>query len=241
MQITAVTTTRGRPWCFGLLEKYVARSLVKPDQWIVVNDGEPYDYTMGQEVVARDPSQDTLPSICENWLAALPLIRGDVVVILEDDDWFAPDYVGTMAGYLKDYDLAGLAPAVYYHVPSLRWAGMGNGDHASLACTAFTRAALPQVERCCKVFKSVYIDMYLWAEWGTPMCAVQGRKSVLMPNARGNGLRHVGLKGLPGAKGLGQGHQPAGFHDPGGVRLQEWLGADADPYLSLDLATLSLC
>jgi hypothetical protein len=42
----------------------------------------------------------------------------------------------------------------------------------------------------------------------------------------------IGLKGLPGMKGIGIGHRPgAGWHpDPAGKKLREWIGEAADYY-----------
>lgn len=105
--ITLVTTTRNRSLSFSLLEHWISRQTVQPNQWLVINDGtDPYSYNHKQQVVLRDPGKDVLPSICENWLAALPLIRGDVVVA-EDDDWLHPEYLATMRELLEAADLVG--------------------------------------------------------------------------------------------------------------------------------------
>jgi hypothetical protein len=82
--ITLVTTTRDRALCFGLLEKWMARQSLKWDQWIVVNDGtEPYNYNLGQTVLKRNPGGDDLPSICENWLAVMPLVQSSRSPLLQ--------------------------------------------------------------------------------------------------------------------------------------------------------------
>lgn len=223
--ITLVTTTRDRPLAFSLLEKWISRQSVQPDQWIVVNDGaEPYQYTRGQTVLARHPGGDELPSICENWLAAVPFICGDKVIVAEDDDWYHPEYVATVAGMLDEVDLVGVRDNRYFKVRSRKFLKMHNDGHASLAATAFQSALLPQIERCCTVFKSVYIDMYLWAE---ATADTSGWRCALLPNEAGDGrCLQIGIKQMPGPKGLGLGHGEDGSTDPNMNMLREWIGAE---------------
>ena len=225
MSITIVTTTRNRAFCFSLLEKWMANQTMKWDQWIVVNDGtEEYAYTMGQQVVERDPSGDTLPSICENWRAAIPLIEGDKVIVAEDDDWLHPEYVAKMDRLLDDVDLAGVSHDVYYKLPTRRFVRMHNANHASLACTAFRASLLPDIDHICKAFKNVFIDMILW----THIHTIEGTFK-LIPQPREDGMMyHVGMKNMPGGKGLGLGHEnPSnGSTDPNFVTLSKWIGPD---------------
>ncbi len=225
--LTIVTTTHDRPFCFSLCEKWVARQTLQPDQWIVVNDSqEPqaYSYTMGQEVVVRDQGQDKLPSICENWLAALPLIKGDVVAVIEDDDWYSPDYLATLVPLLDSVDMAGVSNAYYYTLPTRRWRKLGNKNHASLAATVFRASVLPQMARTCRVFKSVYLDMYLWAECGP----VWPGTKTLIPQPLDDGrMLQVGFKRMPGARGLGMGHtNQSGTYDSAWLTLRKWIGRE---------------
>lgn len=227
MKTTIVTTTRDRAFCFGLCERWMERQALKWDQWLVINDGqEPYQYTMGQQVVNRDPSNDTLPSICENWLAALPLVEGDRVFVVEDDDYYDPRHLETLNAMLNEVDLAGISHDVYFKLPSRRFIRMHNASHASLAATAFRAELLPQIDRICRVFKSVFIDMYLWAEAGNIWPATTRLKPQPLDDGR---LLHIGMKNMPGAFGLGLGHQnpDSGSYDPNLAVLAEWAGHDA--------------
>lgn len=226
MTITLVTTTRNRAFCFGLLERWMDRQSVKWDQWLVINDGaEEYSYTMGQEVVLRDPSSDTMPSICENWLAGLPLVRGDVVLCIEDDDWYHPDYIATMAGLLEGVDLAGVSHDVYWKFVSRKFLRMHNATHASLACTGFRSKLVPEVAFICRAFKDIFIDMILWQHIHT----IGGTwKLIPQPLASGQ-MYHVGMKNMPGATGLGMGHTnpDQGSSDPTFANLEKWVGPEA--------------
>ncbi|WP_020469309.1 glycosyltransferase family A protein [Zavarzinella formosa] len=222
--LTLVTTTRDRPECFSLLERWIVRQTVQPDQWIVVNDGTvPYQYSLGQTVLQRHPGGDSLPSICENWLSGLPLIHGDKVLVAEDDDWYHGDFIQTMSEMLDVVDLVGVRGNLYYKLPPLKFFQMHNTSHASLASTGFRSSMLPQIERCCRVFKSVYIDSYLWAE---ATSEGSGVKCALLPNrAEDQRALQVGFKQMPGAKGLGLGHTDDGSTDPGMAVLRGWIGA----------------
>ena len=222
--LSIITTSTGRPYCFSLLERWM-RSQTQPwGQWLVVGeDLRGYSFTMDQEVIRRKPSKkDALPSICLNWLAAIPHIKGDKVLVIEDDDFYHPEFIETLAPCLDAVRLAGVHSDCYYRLPQREFKYMGNTGHASLACTGFTSEMLPTVERC-KLHKSVFIDMYLWAE-GTQ----ESRNWKLLPNKASDGRAlHVGMKNMPGVSGLGKGHITPGAADPRYERLQQWVGVEA--------------
>lgn len=234
MSLTLVTTTRNRPLCFSLLEKWMATQTRWWDQWLVVNDGtDPgYHYTLYQEVVYRDYTGDDsrspwLQSICLNWLEAVPYIRGDKIIVIEDDDYYAPNYVQTVSDMLDDAALVGISRDAYYKLPTKHYKWCGNTDHASLACTGFRREVLTHVERVANTFGSVFLDMYLWAEWGSEQ--FPGTRK-LVPQPHSGRKLHVGMKNMPGAFGLGLGHQkPDGWNlDHTSFKvLREWVGPDA--------------
>jgi hypothetical protein len=236
--LTIITTTHNRPLCFAILEGWMARQSLQPDQWLVVNDGaEPYTYSRGQEVITRKPKKTmktldgkTVPemSILANWLAALPKIKGDRVAVVEDDDWLHPDYLKTMVGLLDEVDVAGVSGDLYYKLPIKKFIRMHNMNHASLGATVFRSSALPAVERACRLLcpnnNSPFIDMYLWAE-AEP---IHGLKTRLVGNRAPDGRAwHVGMKLMPGAAGLGIGHGHDGSTDPTFAVLRQWVGADA--------------
>jgi hypothetical protein len=234
--LSLVTTTRNRPFSFSLVEEWIARqSYREPWQWLVVNDGtEPYEYRMGQDGWERTPeptmrtaSGKIVPeiSIVANWLEAIPLIEGDKVVVVEDDDWLHPNYLEMMDRELDEADLVGISFDLYWKVRDRKYKRMGNAYHASLGATAFRSYVLPAVKRCCNVLcaknNSVFLDMYLWAE-AEPM---HGLRTRLIQNKAPDGRAyHVGLKQMPGAPGLGLGHSDDGAADPQGTMLAEWIG-----------------
>lgn len=238
MKTALITTTRNRSMCFSLLERWICAQTCPPDHWLVINDGEEkYAYTCGQEVIHRVPEPDeALPSICMNWLAALPkLKKWESIIVVEDDDWYHPTYLRKMKEGLESFDLVGLRQDLYFRFSQRAFKRMHNMEHASLSCTGFRRRVLPQIKRCCEMFKSVFIDMGLWAEAGQEISAVPKLTKALSPNlAEDKRAYHVGMKNMPGCRGLGLGHGQdcLGWSRDGAFQvLSSWIGAkDAKVY-----------
>lgn len=198
------------------------RQTILPDQWLIINDGEPYQYANlpYQDIHHRQHGRGN--SLIENWLHALPRIEGDKILVMEDDDWYHPEYVETLGALLADFDLAGVKQDLYYKLRIRKFQRWHNMTHASLAASGFRRSVLPEIERCCTVFAhSVFIDMFLWAE----ITADPTYTSHLIPNwlADKRALR-VAMKMMPGAAGLGNGHTHDGSTDHSLRQLEEWIG-----------------
>jgi hypothetical protein len=217
--LTVITPTRDRPEAFALLERWVARQTLQPDQWIVVNDGPvPYEYHACQDAVQRATKPGELHSLCSNLLTAIPLVKGDRIAILEDDDWLGPDYLNRLDGALIEAELAGSAPALYYNVAHRRFHVNRNAGHCSLGQTGLRVSLLPTLRRICRR-GNPYIDLRLWHS--------HGGSRLVIPSA---GL-HVSMKGMPGTKGIGKGHaRRYGRPDPDGAVLLSWIGQDAQEY-----------
>jgi hypothetical protein len=150
-------------------------------------------------------------------------VSGDVVLVVEDDDYYAPTHVAqTVALFADGVDLVGDDTQRYYHVPTRQWRIFANTG-ASLCQTGFRRELLPVFAAqiaACRVRGSYGMDAALWR--ATP--AARWRLARLETV--------VGIKGLPGTRGLGIGHRAHGWsRDPTGVRLRQWIGADAAVYL----------
>lgn len=227
--ITLVTPTRGRPGAFALTERWIARQVHDDDdiQWIVVNDGEPYEYTGNQLVVQREVSTDEGPrsSLARNLLAAIPHIKGEIVCIIEDDDWYAPDYLQCHRTALRKVELSGFTPNNHFNLRYHRWRSWVPGDWACLGSTAFRGELIPMFTELLKVKaadEAYTIDVSLWK---APVSRV--RLKSYHP-------KHVGLKGLPGTSGYGVGHKEIGLYDGHNLQLKEWIGPeDAQAYIDL--------
>lgn len=208
-----LTPTDQRPEAFALLEGWVGRQdWPGPFRWIVgTRDSSPYTFRLNQVVVDR-PSTRGLHPLPSNILAcfdALDMEPGDLALVMEDDDYYAPDYFQRMTGLAEGVSLAGESHAKYYHVGSCRYRHNQNSAHASLAQTAF-RAEAAGLLRAIALRGAPSLDRPLWREW-------TGTKRL------GPSASHVGLKGLPGAPGIGSGHRPHfGIPDVGGRVFRQW-------------------
>jgi hypothetical protein len=107
----------------------------KPDQWIVVDDGNiPHAPACACDYIRRQPQpDDPRHTMIINMKAAIPHITGDFVLIMEDDEYYAPRYIEEMAKRLQEFEIVGIGRSKYYHVPARRCLRHDNLGHASLA------------------------------------------------------------------------------------------------------------
>lgn len=211
---TVITPTGDRPEAIALLRRWMAKQTLKPKQWIIVDDGKkPLPMVHEAQVIRREPRFNDDPcTLGANLRAAIPHIKHDKILIMEDDDWYGPDYIETMAALLDDHELAGIAGTKCYHIKVPGYRAMGRGDHASLSQTGFRKSFIPQVLKA--IPGSCEVDMRIWADFTKgPGHLIDGSQRQL----------HCAMKGLPGRAGAGVGHiQKYHTADPGLKRLQKW-------------------
>lgn len=232
--IQVLTTTGARPVAFDLCVRWMQRqTYAGAVRWIIVDDGPEPLVAPSMPVCVRSglpgnwsvdvlrarpawaPGQNTQARNLRAGLAAvdpaLPL------VIVEDDDWYAADWLETCAAGLRMAELFGEARTPYYHVGQRRGRLMGNADRASLCSTALRGRALAALSSIVSRHDQ-HIDIWLWAHPGVS-------RAVVPPK------RVVGIKGLPGRAGIGIGHRPTGWTpDPELELLRGWIGDDAEAY-----------
>jgi hypothetical protein len=230
-KITLITCTGGRPEAFELCQKYMEAQTVQPDQWIVVHDM--ITKAQAKELQASYPQLELyagprtwkpgLNTQRFNMEEALKHVEGDIVLFIEDDDFYAPEYIETMVKLLQGETLiAGLSNNKYYNLAIPGWKEMGNYRHSSLCTTAVRKALLPMVQAAVDSGE-LYFDMHLWA-------SALASKTPMMLKA--NSTVSVGIKGLPGKAGIGAGHRFSGFAiDPNLLKLKEWLQEGAQTYM----------
>lgn len=216
------------------------RQSLKWDQWLIVNDSlsdDDYDYHPFTHVVRRkqgvgrlktDPKtkqilkgkrQPELASICENWLTAIPKIKGDKIIVVEDDDWYHPEYIARLSVLLDDAELVGVNNDLYFNLRTRTFRRCHNLSHCSLAATAFRPSLLPRLKEIAER-GSVWLDMPLWDEGDEPRLMIDNKASDGRPY-------HVGLKGMPpSGTGLGMGHDGSGSSDKGLNVLTQWVGIE---------------
>lgn len=208
-----LTPTDNRPEAFGLLERWIgAQDFPDPFRWVVgTRDASPYEFHVGQIVVER-PDVQGLHPLCSNLIACLEIIDpspSDLIVAIEDDDFYAPGYLSRISALADGISLAGQSHARYYHVGARRWHQHRNSRHASLCQTAFRADVIPRLREICER-GNPKIDLALWREWG-------GTKR-MEPTED-----HVGIKGMPGQRGIGIGHRESfGTDDYALAKFHEW-------------------
>lgn len=224
--LTLLTATGARPAAWALCERWMARQdYAGPVRWVIVDDGpEPQPMAFrrdGWQLVLVRPSPHWAPgqnTQARNLMKGLAAVGADErLAIIEDDDWYAPDWLTTVDRELDRAELVGEHRARYYNVQQRRGRQLANTSHASLCSTAMRGSALQDFAEACRA-RPKYIDLELWRR-------ARGRHLF-------GGNRVVGMKGLPGRGGIGMGHDAAfnGQTDSDGALLRSWVGLDAEVY-----------
>lgn len=225
--VTVITPTCDRPHGIKLAEGYMRRQTRQPDEWIVADGGHvAAPCTMGQCHIHK-PCPAGPENFGRNLLNACMYAHGDVVVLWEDDDWYAPTYIERLLEQLapKDALIAGDDDQRYYHVGLRRWKTWTNRG-ACLCQTGFKRPLLPYFKRTVQSrikVRSYGVDGYFWRQ------VPRFNQSLVHTGTV------VGIKGLPGRAGLGLGHRPKPdwTPDPDLRVLRQWIGEDAQLYAGL--------
>ncbi len=237
--ITCITATGDRPICFDLLKKWMHCQIIKPDQWIIIDDGDnpipeiiTFSLPSFAQYIRREPkNSDPNFTLSLNIQEALKYVSGDKIIFLEDDEYYAPEYIQVMSEKLDQYNIVGLSRSRYYHLPSFTYYIHPNIDHASLAQTAFKKSVLSIFEQ---LLEDSFIDLRLWNKFIDKRfinhkkilhCGEFKKESefLLFNDAAFQQYLYVGMKGLPGRKGIGNGHSSKGIFDPNRHMLRNWI------------------
>lgn len=221
-----ITATGARPEALALCHRWMrAQTYAGPVLWLIVDDGQhpsriermPDHW---RTVVIRpapfwQPGQNTQARNLLRGIDALD--RRYPVAIIEDDDYYAPDWLSTLARELEHAELVGEQMARYYNIAMRVGRQLNNHQHASLCATGLRGGAIDSLHRACRANEK-FIDLALW----------RAHKSKRLFG----GHRVVGIKGLPGRGGIGMGHKKdfQGQRDPSGSLLRQWVGDDARYY-----------
>lgn len=234
MGITLITPTGDRPLAFALCQKWMRKQTSQPDQWIVVDDGKvALKPDASMEYIRRKPHPNDPPhTLSLNLEASLPLIKGNKIIIIEDDEYYAPKYVAEMALKLDQYEIVGIGNAKYYHLNSGRYYRHGNMNRASLAQTAFRDSFLPEFKEILKMnIGSPFIDARFWEKIGG-----SGRGFIFVDD--NNNSLYAAIKGLSGRSGV-VGHDPnSGKYqkscpDISRSILRQWIPKDYGIYMDI--------
>lgn len=226
-RLTLLTATGGRQKAWDLCQKWMLKQTFSgPVRWIIVDDGQKeQEITFEREnwmltIVRPAPFWSEGDNTqARNLKEGLKLVgEDDRLVIIEDDDYYAEDWLEVVNRHLDHSDLIGESCAHYYNVKSRTYRRMMNTSHSSLCSTAMKGSAIKTFEQLC-VPQVKFIDINLWRS--------VKRKALF------TGSRVIGIKGLPGRGGIGVGHSDGfdGMKDADGSVLRRFVGMDAKEYL----------
>ena len=231
--ITIIIPTGDRHKCMELCLAMLASQTITPAQVIVVDDGINQDETTAlsrqvTDYIRRDPGlQDPPHTLPVNILEALKVVNQQSIIFMEDDEWYHSEYLESLWTELqKGQAIAGQENSLYYRWPSRTYRYQQNWSHASLCATGLREVLFPALELSCRTCIDMgtgLVDMQLWSI---------GRR---FNHSLIKGNYHVGMKGLPGRRGLTAGWRGTcngdGYeHDPDLSFLQSIIGNDVEFY-----------
>lgn len=231
---TVVTPTGDRAAFFNRCLHMVTTQTLPPRQWVVVDDGETALSDQMQipdwvTYIRRPRRADDPPhTLSVNMLAALEHVTQDRVLIMEDDDWYAPFYAEFMLPYLDTADLIGLNKIRYYHLRAGLWKTGTPPRHTAFAQSAFRRGhAWDHLAAVCRtnfteIREKGVLDRHWWHTF-------EGKKHLIADHP----CLHLGFKGVFGRAGLADGHrhrEPDYIADPDLAYLTQSIGPDIVHY-----------
>lgn len=229
-KITAIIPTGMRPEAYALCERWVKSQTLQPNQIIVIDDGEvPTEITLDATIILPERKWrlgDTTQK--RNLLIGLEEASGDILCILEDDDWFSPNYLQYLTVELLNpkYDLqaVGELGSRYYNIKHKKFRLLKNRNFSPLSQTIFRKSLIPYFKEVLTQNDSKF-DVNFWRSMHGPR--------YLLPTT----TLTVGIKGVPGRPGLGIGHNPADSNwqkDTDKLdQLKRWIGEDVEFYRGL--------
>jgi glycosyltransferase involved in cell wall biosynthesis len=131
------------------LEYYINRQTLRPDEWIIVDHdtGHPMDLTERVRI-GLNRAKDA-----------------DLILIMENDDWYSPTYIETMVrAWVKrgTPDLIGYDSTWYYHIKSEGYHLLNHPKRASLMATAIAGSAVDKIQFPADDF--TFLDLELWRQ-----------------------------------------------------------------------------
>lgn len=226
MKISLLTPTGMRSEAFKLCEKWVKKQTIPYHEWIVVCDSpsKPTKCTMGQKFI-KGPVEwkKGLNTQRANMNAGIEAFTGDILFIIEDDEYYSPKYLESMVSLLGTAHIAGISASRYYHIGVPGYKILQNYRHSSLCHTVMRKSVIPRLLRAVNSGE-FYFDIYLWK-----YCREDGVPLALINNTN----LSIGIKGMPGRAGLSNGHKPEGYISDHNLSvLKGWLGKDVMEYKS---------
>lgn len=217
-----ITPSGGRPEALEFLNGYLKRQTFQDFEWIILDDVEPSGKPPSRcdTYIVPDWIWNGTTTQSKSMTRLLKGIKGEKVVICEDDDWYAPNHLELMSNALDEADAVGQVNSIYYNVKTRSHISFVNRGNSGMCQTGVKGEAVDFLRQVCinNPPDLIGLDIVFWRTF-------KGTKKFIQEQTV------VGIKGLAGRNGLGMGHRLNGNNDKSGNYLRSILGNDADNYL----------
>jgi hypothetical protein len=173
---------------------------------------------MDQTIIRRKPDR-TRHTLCANLRAAIPNVTSDLLLIIEDDEWYSSDYISTMVGQLSHAELVGERASKYYWPRDSKFRQIADVPYVALCRLGMRKIVYPSLLTACTGTDDPSVDLRLWSDW-------QGSRRIWFDD-EGKLRLSCGIKGMPGRRcGRPKPLADAKSDDPQHSQLRSWVGDD---------------
>lgn len=214
--IALITPTGARPEQFSLCARWMQRQTYKGNvTWFIIDDcgprstdfvGEGFKenwtiikiYPVPLWSVGRNTQARNLSVGIDALLANYKQEEIEAIFIIEDDDYYKPQYLERMMSRFGNYKVLGEMNTVYYNILYWTYFINRNTSHVSLFQIALKPEMIP-------LFKSVFNDKFIDFKFYEKLHAQEFvRRGEIGFFNEGN--LAIGIKGMQGRAGIGAGH-----------------------------------
>jgi len=156
MFVSVITATKNRSHFLpALIECYRSQTWPHADmEWILLDDGLAEDQEKGRLLIEEWTTKHKIPNLHYFTTGSMPtgrklnqlitMVRGDVIVVMDDDDWYSPHRVSSVVAAFRanpKIDIAGCSKVYmqFEEDPRLWVAGPYHDRHALHCTMAFRR------------------------------------------------------------------------------------------------------
>lgn len=229
--IDIITPSGDRPLQFSLCVEWMKRqTFTGPINWIIVDDSVehysipkmPDNWTVTHIKKEKDPNiKNSTQAI--NIMCAIDHLKYDNIVMVEDDDYYSPEWLEVCYNSLKTHSLIGRDNIIFYNMYTKSyWDKSYKGfDTNAMAQTALRSSLIPNLKNACllDMDPTGMVDHNLWK-------SVDKNDKILLE--RGPVEYVVGIKGLPGRAGMSNKHKQMLINSDNNFQaLKSIIGIDA--------------
>jgi len=213
--IALITPTGSRAAQFALCAMFMQRQTYKGKvTWIIVDDAYPITTDLVGEGFKDDwtiikiyptPIWSGSNTQSRNIAAGIDALLAnykedqiEAVFMIEDDDYYRPNYLERMMARITPVKVLGEMNTVYYNVFYRNYFSNRNTSHVSLFQLAFKPEMIPLFKTC---YNERFIDFKFFEKLHAQLFVNRGEVGMFNENNLA-----IGIKGMPGRKGIGAGH-----------------------------------